>query len=112
MKLLFDQNLAPSLVRRLADAYPGSAHTQPLGLGEADDRTIWDYARDHGFAIVSKDSDFQQLSVREGPPPKVVWVRLGNCTVDEVAELLRSRRQDLERFDAAVEAFLVIGTPP
>jgi predicted nuclease of predicted toxin-antitoxin system len=50
--------------------------------------------------------------VREGPPPKVVWVRLGNCTVDEVAELLRSRRQDLERFDAAVEAFLVIGTPP
>ena len=112
MKLLFDQNLAPSLVRRLADTYPNSAHTHPLGLGEADDRAIWDYAREHGFAIVSKDSDFHQLSVREGPPPKVVWVRLGNCTVDEVAELLRSRRQDLERFDAGPEAFLVIGTPP
>ena len=112
MTLLFGHNLAPSLVRRLADEYPDSAHTSALGLGGADDREIWDYAREHGFAIASKDSDFQLLSVREGPPPKVVWVRLGNCTVDEVEELLRLRRQDLEIFDAAPEAFLVIGTPP
>jgi predicted nuclease of predicted toxin-antitoxin system len=112
LKLLFDQNLAPSLVRRLADEYPDSAHTFPLGLGEADDRAIWDYARDHGFAIVSKDSDFHQLSVREGPPPKVVWVRLGNCTVDDIETILRERQTDLERLDAGPEAFLVIGTLP
>jgi len=112
LKLLFDHNLAASLVERLADEYPDSSHTSTLGLGEADDREVWDYAREHGFAIVSKDSDFQQLSVREGPPPKVVWVRLGNCTVDDIEELLRLRRPDLERFDAAPQAFLVIGTPP
>ncbi|MGH8584341.1 MAG: DUF5615 family PIN-like protein [Gammaproteobacteria bacterium] len=112
MKLLFDQNLAPSLVRRLADAYPDSAHTFTLGLGEADDREIWAYARDHRFAIVSKDSDFHQLSVREGPPPKVVWVRLGNCSVDDVEAILRARLEDLERFSVGAEAFLVIGASP
>lgn len=112
MKLLFDQNLAPSLVQRLAFEYPHSAHTFPLGLGEADDREIWGYARTYGFAIVSKDSDFHQLAVREGPPPKVVWVRLGNCSVDAVEAILRERRTNLEHFDAGLEAFLVIGSPP
>lgn len=112
MKLLFDQNLAPSLVRRLATEYPDSAHTYTLGLGEADDREIWDYARQRGFAIVSKDSDFHQLSVREGPPPKVIWVRLGNCSVDDVEAILRAQVRDIEQFDAGVEAFLVIGSLP
>jgi len=99
-------------VRRLAREFPGSAHTYNLGLGEADDREIWIYAREHGFAIVSKDSDFHQLSVREGPPPKVVWVRLGNCSVDDVETILRAHVKDLEEFDAGAEAFLVIGTLP
>jgi predicted nuclease of predicted toxin-antitoxin system len=112
LKLLFDQNLAPSLVQRLADEYPDSAHTHPLGLGEAEDREIWAFARQHGFAIVSKDSDFHQLAVREGPPPKVVWIRLGNCAVEDVAASPRDRREDLERFDAGGEAFLEIGSPP
>lgn len=112
MKLLFDQNLAPSLVRRLVDEYPDSAHTFTLGLGQADDREIWEYARDHGFAIVSKDSDFHQLSVKEGPPPKVLWVRLGNCSVDDIAGILRARLKDLEQFDAGEDAFLVLGESP
>ncbi|MEE9282191.1 MAG: DUF5615 family PIN-like protein [Myxococcota bacterium] len=112
MRLLFDHNLAPSLVRRLAQEYPGSAHTFDLGLERADDREIWTYARDQGFAIVSKDSDFHQMSVREGPPPKVVWVCLGNCSVNDVEAILRGHLEDLEQFDAGAEAFLVVGAPP
>lgn len=66
MKLLFDQNLAPALVHRLEDLFPGSEHVHEVGLGEASDRAVWEYARDHGLVIASKDSDFHQLAVLEG----------------------------------------------
>ena len=59
MKLLFDQNLSPRLPLLLRDLYPGSVHVRELGLKDAEDAAIWDYARTHGIVIVSKDSDFQ-----------------------------------------------------
>jgi predicted nuclease of predicted toxin-antitoxin system len=59
MKLLFDQNLSPRLPRLLEDLYPDSAHIRELGMRDATDTQIWEYARANGFAIVSKDSDFQ-----------------------------------------------------
>lgn len=80
MKLLFDQNLSPKLVARLADLFPDSVHVQSLGLDSADDNQIWEHARLNGFAIVSKDEDYNNLSVVRGSPPKVIWLQLGNCT--------------------------------
>ena len=110
MKLLFDQNLSPRLARSLAGVYPGSTHVMDAGLSEADDRTIWTFAKERGFTIVSKDGDFRQLSFLAGPPPKVVWVRLGNCTTDDIATVLRRRADDLRDFASAPEAaFLVVG---
>ena len=110
MKLLFDQNISHRLVGRLSDLYPGSEHVRRLGLDRADDRTVWEYASENGFAIVSKDEDFHQLSFLHGAPPKVVWVRLGNCTTGEIEEALRRHHSELVDFDAQDEgAFLVIG---
>src|SRR2546426_10071278 len=63
MKLLFDQNLSPRLPHLLADLYPNSAHIRELGMRDATDTEIWNYAKAHGFVIVSKDSDFQAQSV-------------------------------------------------
>ncbi len=80
MKLLFDENLSDRLVDRLADLFPGSRHVKELGLEQRDDLVVWQHARDHGFVIVTKDGDFHQLSFLLGSPPKVVWLRLGNCT--------------------------------
>src|SRR5207247_6652050 len=57
------------------------------------DRAIWTYARDHGLVIVTKDENFHRLSVLLGPPPKVIWVRLGNCSTDDVIRLLQVRRE-------------------
>ena len=54
MKLLFDQNLSPKLVNRLADLLPGSSHVQSVGLDCANDDVVWEYARQNEFAIVSK----------------------------------------------------------
>ena len=60
MKLLFDENLSPRLVNFLSTPFLGSVHVRDVGLAQADDEAIWTYAKDNGFAIVSKDSDFQQ----------------------------------------------------
>ena len=109
MKLLFDQNLSHRLVPALADIFPDSNHVRSVGLGRADDDAVWQYATAEGFAIVSKDSDFHQLSFVRGHPPKVVWIRRGNCSTDEIESLLRQRAEDLRVFDRDPDAsFLVL----
>ncbi|MDQ2835297.1 MAG: DUF5615 family PIN-like protein [Acidobacteriota bacterium] len=57
MKLLLDENLSPRLVESLRDLYAESDHVHNLKLGAANDSEVWDYAKLHVFAIVSKDSD-------------------------------------------------------
>jgi predicted nuclease of predicted toxin-antitoxin system len=110
VKLLFDENLSPRLVRTLADVYPGSAHVHDCGLGSADDHTIWRYAKDNGFTIVSKDSDFQERSVLQGFPPKFLWLRAGNCTSAEIESLLRAAIPVVIRFvQDDEESCLVLG---
>lgn len=98
MKLLFDENLSPRLVPRLLDAFPGSAHVRDVGLARATDSAIWDYALNHGYAIVSKDSDFHQVSFVRGQPPKVIWLRRGNCTTADIETMLRSNRVGILAF--------------
>lgn len=99
MKLLFDQNLSPRLVQRLADVFPDSSHVFFLGLDQADDREVWEYAREHHFAIVSKDADFGEISTLRGVPPQVVWLRVGNCTTNSVEDLLRANHKRIERME-------------
>ncbi len=91
MKLLLDENLSPRLVESLSDLYPDSDHVENLRLGGAGDGDVWDYAKAHGFAIASKDSDFAERSVLEREPPKIIWIRLGNCSTGDVERVLRSR---------------------
>jgi predicted nuclease of predicted toxin-antitoxin system len=98
VRLLFDQNLSPRLVGRLADLYPDSAHVFTLGLDQASDAEVWEYARVHGYVLVSKDADFSELSLLRGFPPKVLWIRLGNCTTDDVEALIRSHREELDEW--------------
>ncbi len=89
MTLLFDQNLSFKLPRAVANLYPGSGHVQGYGLDRADDESVWAFAAANGFMIVSKDDDFRQRSLVRGQPPKVVWIRLGNCPTRQVESLLR-----------------------
>lgn len=109
MRLLFEQNLSPRLVSTLAVEYPASVHVRDLGLGAAEDQVVWNYAGQHGLVIASKDSDFQQRALLFGHPPKVIWVRVGNCTTSAIAELLRARHEDIIAFESdPVAAFLVL----
>lgn len=110
VKLLFDQNLSFKLVAELAREFPGSVHVRDLGMARAADPTVWAHAAANEFAIVSKDVDFQQRALLMGHPPKVVWVRLGNCTTADVAALLRKHHATLLAFEAdPAAAFIALG---
>ena len=98
MRLLFDQNLSLRLTRSLALIYPGSEHVQWRDLDSADDGSIWSFARENGFTIVSKDSDFYHRSLVFGSPPKVIWLRVGNCSTDSIEVLLRNAEADIRAF--------------
>jgi predicted nuclease of predicted toxin-antitoxin system len=66
--------------------------------------SVWNYAGEHGYIIVSKDADFHQRSLLLGAPPKVIWIRQGNCSVTETAALLREHFIAVERFYAREDA--------
>ena len=109
MKLLFDENLSPRLPLLLEKQFPGSRHLRECGLKGQSDNAIWEYARANGFALVSKDSDFSQRSLLHGHPPKVIWLRLGNCTRGDLLALLIRHEQDVFSFEAnAAESLLVL----
>jgi len=96
VKLLFDQNLSPKLVKHLADLYPDSNHVYYLGIDRNADEETRDYARRENFVIVTKDSDFSDLCILLGFPPKVVWIRRGNCSTAAIESLLRTHNSDIE----------------
>ena len=100
MKLLLDENLSPRLAGHLADLFPGSRHVREVGLLGRSDDVIWSHAARHNFVIVSKDDDFHHLSFLRGAPPKVVNLRLGNCTTAKIESLLRAHHETLLRFAA------------
>jgi predicted nuclease of predicted toxin-antitoxin system len=108
VKLLFDENVSHRLAPSLSTEFPGSTHVRDVGLRGADDRQIWDYARDQGFAIVSKDTDFRERSYVAGAPPKVVWLDVGNAGTEAIEGLLRNERARVERFAASEESSFLI----
>ena len=107
MKLLFDQNLSPFLPDSLQDIFPESSHVFRIGLDRAVDLEIWELARKQSFTIVSRDSDFSDLSQVLGFPPKVLWIRRGNCSTQEIEELLRTNRDTVNELGDNPDAGLL-----
>ena len=93
MKLLLDENLSDRIVPRILDLFPESTHIKEVGLERTDDGVISAWAKQHGFTIVSKDTDFYQRTIVFGHPPKFVWLRIGNCPTRPILDLLRSRHE-------------------
>ena len=109
MKLLFDQHLSPRLVDALAEIFPESLHVRYAGLDRAADEAVWRFARENGFTIVTKDSDFQERSQLAGSAPKVVWIRRGNCSTSDIEALLRMHANRIEALARNQDAeFLIL----
>ena len=99
MKLLLDNNLSPRLVTSLAAFHSGTAHVREFQMQRADDSTIWTFAKERGFTILSKDEDLRQRSLVSGHPPKVIWLRVGNRSTGEILEILRRSTESLSAFE-------------
>jgi predicted nuclease of predicted toxin-antitoxin system len=112
VKLLIDENLSPRLALALSSLYPGTCHLRDCGLSGSSDEEVWQYAIRYGFAIVSKDADFSQRSILFGSPPKVIWLRIGNCTTTRAEFVLTnvvSRRHEFLTKDP--ESCLILAHP-
>ncbi|QEP43585.1 hypothetical protein D5085_10910 [Ectothiorhodospiraceae bacterium BW-2] len=90
MKLLFDNNLSPKLLNYLGDIFPDANHVMFENLDDKDDEMVWEYAKAHNYTIVSKDSDFKDIRLLKGFPPKVIWIRTGNCKVKSLEKIIRN----------------------
>lgn len=77
----------------------------------AADVEVWQFARENGFAVVSKDSDFSERSSLFGGPPKVIWLRLGNCTTTRAEFVLRNAVERLQAFERGEQDCLVLAYP-
>lgn len=93
MKLLLDENLSRRLVPFLQHDYPGSSQVVLLGLESASDRVVWQKAKDDGYVIVTRDADFQELSLVWGQPPKVIRLRTLNQTRAATLKVLIDNRE-------------------
>ena len=87
----------------MADVFPGALHVRLLCRGGARDPDVWE-AREHGCVLVSKDEDFHRLSLLRGAPPKVVWLRIGNCATEDISRLLSMHADDIRQFEAQANA--------
>lgn len=98
MKLLFDQNISYRIVRLVSDKYPEAIHINQVGLDDATDNSIWKFAEDNDYTIVTFDSDFYNLSILRGCPPKIIWLRIGNTSTLMVAKVLNDDFSLIEAF--------------
>ncbi len=108
MRLLFDENLSRNLCSRLSDLFPASEQVCGVGLEHASDAEVWAYAKRNGLTIVTKDSDFHQMSFLFGAPPKVIWLRVGNCSTDLVERVLRQNVAALSGLEADHDAAILV----
>ena len=98
MKLLFDQNLSPKLATHFAKTFPGSKHLQDVSLDSANDSTVWEFAKNEGFTIVTKDNDFNNMVSFFGFPPKVIWIRRGNSSTKDIKILIETNIEKIQSF--------------
>ena len=109
MKLIFDENLSHKLAERLSDLFPDSTHVRNVGLKSSDDPDVWKFATVNDLTIVSKDADMHDRSLLFGFPPKVIWVRLGNCSTQQVEDLIRREIEVIMKFlNDDVASFLAL----
>lgn len=92
MKILIDQNISFRLVPRILEAFPETSHVKDYGLIDYDDFRIFKFARQNQFAaILTLDEDFYNIQLEHGVPPKVIWMRMGNCSTAVLSNAIIER---------------------
>jgi predicted nuclease of predicted toxin-antitoxin system len=109
MQLLFDENLSFRLTEAIRELFPGSRHITRSGLARGtSDRSIWEYARQNGFAIVTTDSDFVALANTLGHPPKVILLENCDYPTDVAARVLGTNAIRISEFERNDRPILIL----
>jgi predicted nuclease of predicted toxin-antitoxin system len=98
MRLLFDQNISFRITKKLKSYFSDCKHVSDCGLSDCDDPEIWEYAQENDYAIVTFNSDFYEISLIKGYPPKIIWIRSGNLTTTQIAGLLIKNKESIIEF--------------
>jgi predicted nuclease of predicted toxin-antitoxin system len=98
LKLLFDQNISPKIVKQISEDFPDSKQVRHVGLEDASDAQIFNYAKANGYAIVTFDADFVDLNVVRGMPPKIIWFKTGNLTTKAISALMKKSIRVIQDF--------------
>jgi predicted nuclease of predicted toxin-antitoxin system len=97
MKILVDQNISFRLLPRIKTAFPDTTHVKDLKLTDADDFKIFQFARENGFdAILTLDEDFNNIQLEHGVPPKIIWLRVGNCSTAALAGVILQNAEPIQ----------------
>ncbi len=95
MKLLLDENLSRRLVPFLQQDFPGTSQVVLAGLESASDREVWDHAKQNGYVVVTRDADFQELSLVWGTPPQVIRLKTPNVGRGAILKLLLENKDHI-----------------
>ena len=98
MKLLLDQNISFRITSKIQDLFPGSKQVKELGLENSKDSFLWNYAKENNYCIVTFDGDFYDLGLIKGSSPKVIWLRLGNTSTQNIEIILRKNFDLIKTF--------------
>lgn len=95
--VLFDQNISFRVVNQLSDCFPECKHVSDVGLMGSKDSDIWTFARKNSY-VVTFDSDFYEISLMNGIPPKIIWLKTGNLMSKEIIALLKMNTEIILEF--------------
>jgi len=98
MKLLLDQNISYKIVSSLSALFPDSTHVCTDHREKETDIEIWEYAKNSGYSIVTQDADFYELTLLRGFPPKVIWLRCGNTSTENIEHILLDKSNIIREF--------------
>ena len=103
INILLDENLSFKIKKELKNLFNDLKHVSDLNLINTDDYTIWDYAKTHHYSIVTFDANFIDLSVLNGFPPKIIWLRIGNSSTSNIVQVLKNNYIAINEFLLSTE---------
>jgi predicted nuclease of predicted toxin-antitoxin system len=79
---LIDAQLSPNLAEWINISFNNveAISVRSVGLSGAKDKEIFNFARDHQYIVMTKDSDFIRLIEQYGSPPQLIWITCGNTS--------------------------------
>lgn len=108
MKFLLDHQLSPRLKTFLLEKGLKAVHVSDLGLHTHTDRALWAYAKTNAMQIVTKDEDFLFLASQDPSGPRLIWVRLGNCSSAALIQAFDRLWPQIEQWMASDERLVEI----